>query len=194
MISNSEQRLQRLNEVAKSYDMKINVKKTKTMVVSRTEGKKVDILIEGKRVEQVKQFKYLGSVLTEDASCIDDVKQRIAMDKEAFNKRREMMTGGMDRGVKKRLVKALIWPVALYGCETWTLRKMEIDRLRAFEMWIWRRMEKVSWEDRKTNEEVLTAVGEERRLIETVEKRKKNWIGHVVRGGGLLKLTLEGRM
>ena len=56
------------------------------------------------------------------------------MGKEAFNKRRELMTGGMDREVKKRLVKALVWPVALYGCETWTLRKMEIDRLKAFEM------------------------------------------------------------
>ena len=145
-------------------------------------------------MEQVKQFKYLGSVLTEDASCIDDVKQRIAMGKEAFNKRRELMTGGMDRVVKKRLIKALIWPVALYGCETWTLRKKEIDRLRAFEMWIWRRMEKVKWEDKKTNEEVLAAVSEERSLIEVFEKMKKNWIGHIVRGEGLLKLTLEGRM
>jgi hypothetical protein len=198
MISNSERGLQSLmdmlNEVAKRYDMKINVKKTKTMVVSRTEGKKVDITIEGKRVEQVKQFKYLGSVLTEDASCIDDVKQRVAMGKEAFNKRRELMTGGMDKRVKKRLIKSLIWPVALYGCETWSLRKKEIDRLRAFEMWIWRRMEKVKWEDKKTNEEVLTAVGEERCLVETVVKRKKNWIGHIVRGEGLLKLALEGRM
>ena len=52
--------------------------------------------------------------------------------------------------------------MALYGCETWTLRKMEIDRLKAFEMWIWRRMEKISWEDKKKNEEVLDAIGEER--------------------------------
>ena len=59
-------------------------------------------------------------------------------------------------------------------------------------------MEKVSWEDKKRNEEVLEAVGKGRRLIETIERRKKNWIGHVVRGDGLLthhlKLVLEGRM
>ena len=74
------------------------------------------------------------------------------------------------------------------------MRKEEIRRLNAFEMWVWRRMERVSWEDKKTNEEVLCSVGEERSLIDTIRKRKKNWIGHVVRGEGLLKLVLEGRM
>ena len=198
MISNSEGGLQRLmdrlNEVRKSYKIKINVKKTNTMVVSRTEGKTVNILIEWQKVEQVKKFKYLGAVISEDGRCIDDVKQRVAMGKEAFNKRRELMTGGMGREVKKRLVKALVWPVALCGCETWTLRNMEIDRLRAFEIWIWRRMERISWIDKKKIEEVLTAIGEERSLVEAVVKRKKNWIGHIVRGEGLLKLALEGRM
>ena len=92
------------------------------------------------------------------------------------------------------MVKTLVCPVALYGCETWTMRKEEIRRLNAFEMWVWRRMERVSWEDKKTNEEVLCSVGEERSLIDTIRKRKKNWIEHVVRGEGLLKLVLEGRM
>jgi len=61
--------------------------------------------------------------------------------------------------------------------KTWTLRKQEIDRLNAFEMWIWRRMEKVSWVDKKTNQE-------KRSLLELVMKRKKNWIGYAVRGDG----------
>ena len=98
MISNSEEGLQRLmdrlNEVAKSYKMKINVKKTKTMIVSRTEGKTVDISIQGQKVKQGNKFKYLGAIISDDGICIDDVKQRIVMGKEAFNKRRELMTGG----------------------------------------------------------------------------------------------------
>ena len=61
-------------------------------------------------------------------------------------------------------------------------------------MWIWRRMEKISWKDLKTSDEVLLLVGEERNLVKTIEKRKKNWIGHIVRGNGLLKLVPEGRM
>ena len=73
--------------------------------------------MKGKKWSKLKSFKYLGAVISEDGRCIDDVKQRIAMGNEAFNKRRELMTGGMGREVKKRLVKALVWPVALYGCE-----------------------------------------------------------------------------
>ena len=92
------------------------------------------------------------------------------------------------------MVKTLVWPVAMYGCETWTLRKEENNRLSAFEMWAWRKLEKVSYLDKKTNEEVLSSAGEERSFVDAIVKRKKNWIGHVVRGEGLLKQVLEGRM
>ena len=88
----------------------------------------------------------------------------------------------------------MIWPVATYASETWTLRKQEIDRLNAFEMWIWRRMEKVSWVNTETNQDILDTIGEKRSLLESVMKKKKNWIGHGVRGDGLLKQVLEGRM
>ena len=72
--------------------------------------------------------------------------------------------------------------------------KHETQRLEALEMWIWIRMERVSWKDKKTNEEVLKEVKEERCIIETILKRKKNWIGHILRGNGLLKDVIEGRM
>ena len=198
MVASNESELQRLMDrlyvSAKNFDMKINVKKTKSMVVSRKGEGTVNIMVEGQRVEQVKRFKYLGSLITEDGRCIEDVKQRIGMAKDAFNKRRELLTRSMSKGLKKRMIKTLVWPVALYGSETWAMKKEVRDRLEAFEMWIWRRMEKISWKDLKTNEEVLRLVGEERNLVKTIEKRKKNWIGHIVRGNGLLKLVLEGRM
>ena len=69
------------------------------------------------------------------------------MAKNAFNKRKEMLCRRMSKELKKKLVKTLVWPVALYGCETWTLRDAECKRLDAFEMWMWRRMEKVSYKD-----------------------------------------------
>ena len=69
-----------------------------------------------------------------------------------------------------------------------------MDRLETFEMWVWRRLEKVSWEDKMSNEKVLEAVVGSRRIVETIVRRKKNWIEHVVSGDGLLKLVLEGRM
>src|SRR5215510_850181 len=74
------------------------------------------------------------------------------------------------------------------------MRKAEKTRLEAFEMWIWRRMAKVSWKDKKTNDEVLQMMGESRRLMQTILERKKNWIGHVLRGKGLMLEVMEGRM
>ena len=72
--------------------------------------------------------------------------------------------------------------------------KAEKSRLEAFEMWCWRRMARVSWKDKKTNEEVLQMVEESRRLLQTILERKKNWIGHVLRGEGLMLEVMEGRM
>ena len=74
------------------------------------------------------------------------------------------------------------------------MRKDEIDRLQAFEMWIWRRMEKINWRDKITNEQVLEIVKEKRTLIDVLRSRKKTWIGHVLRGNELLKEIIEGRI
>ena len=123
-----------------------------------------------------------------------DIKKRIGIAKDAFNKRKDLLTRRMSRVVKKKIVKSVIWPVALYGCETWTLRKDEINRLNAVEMWVWRKMERVNWRDHVTNEEVLNLVGEKMCLVEAIRKRKKSWIGHILRGDGLLREVMEGRM
>ena len=79
-----------------------------------------------------------------DAKCHRDNKRRIALGKEAFTKRKELLRGNMNRNLKKRMIKTLVWSVVLYGSETWTMRKEDIRRLEAFEMWTWRRMEKMS--------------------------------------------------
>ena len=97
MVARSEKGLQelmnRLNDTAKNFNMKINVQKTKTMVVThRVGGGVVNITIDGQNIEQVKCFKYLGSNITEDGRSLSDVKSRIAMAKDAFNKRKELLT------------------------------------------------------------------------------------------------------
>src|SRR5919106_4121377 len=127
MVDSTEEGLQRtmdrLNKTAKEYGMKINVKKTKTMVVSKKGGAKINIKVDGKIIEQVVKFKYPGAILSEDGKCSEDVKVRIGMAKDAFNKRKELLSKRFCKSVKKRIVKTLIWSAALYSCETWTLRK-----------------------------------------------------------------------
>ena len=74
------------------------------------------------------------------------------------------------------------------------MRKEDVKRLEAFEMWAWRKMEKISWTERKTNEEVLEKIGEERTLIRTIRVRQRKWIGHTLRGDSLLRTVIEGKM
>ena|SRR6218665_3825023 len=104
--------------------------------------------------------------------------------KKAFTKRNELLKVGLNRDIKKRMVKTLIWSVMLYRAETWTIRKEDVKRIEAFEMWIWRRMERISWTDRRTNKEVLKKV-EKRSLMDIIRTSQKNWFGSIPRGNSL---------
>jgi len=80
--------------------------------------------------------------------------------KAAFNKKRALFTSTMDLELRKKIVKCCIWSIALYGAETWALRAVDQKHLESFEMWSWRRMEKISWTDHVRNEDVLPRVKE----------------------------------
>ena len=108
------------------------------------------------------------------------------MGKSAFNKRSELLRGKLSLQLKKRMVKSLIWSVTLYASETWTLRKEDIKRLEAFEMWILRRIGRINWMEHWKNVDVLLLVDEDRSLIDTIRQRQMNWIGHILRGESLL--------
>ena len=197
LITKTEEELQEmmtsLVETGRRYGMEINVNKSKVMMIA-SNVEPLNIVIGNTRLEQVDYFKYLGSTITNNGECTNDIRTRIALAKAAFNSRRSLLTGKLDLNLKKKLVKCYVWSVALYGAETWTLRKKERNYLEAFEMWCWRRMEKISYMDRITNEEVLRRVQENRSLISNVLKRKANWIGHILRRNGLLHDILEGKM
>src|SRR4029077_20838818 len=198
MVADTERGLQRimdnLNATVERYEMKINIKKTKVMKVSKNVGGDLNITINGNRIEEVSCFKYLGSTMTEDGRCEIEIKTRIALAKEAFNNRKELLTKRFNKVVKKKIVKTLVWITLLYGCETWTLKQEKIRRLKAAEMWMWKRMEKVSYKDEVTNKDVLKRVEEKRRVMKKIHSRKNNRVGHVARGEGMLKEVLEGRM
>jgi len=83
---------------------------------------------------------------------------------------------------------------SLYGAETWTLRSEEQKHLESFEMWCWRRMERISWTDHVRNEEVLLRVKEQRNIPHEIRKRKANWIGHILHRNCLLQRVTEGKM
>jgi len=133
-------------------------------------------------------------MLTNDGRCTCEIKSRIAMAKAAFNKKRALFTSTLDLKLRKKLVKCYIWSIALYGAETWTLRAKDQKHLESFEMWCWRRMEKISWTDNVRNEEVLLTDKEQRHILHEISKRKANWIGHILRRNRLLQEVIEGKI
>jgi len=114
--------------------------------------------------------------------------------KAAFNKKRTLFTSTLDLELRKKLVKCYVWSIALYGAETWTFRAVDQKQLESFEMWCWRRMEKISWTDHVRNEDVLLRVEEQRNILHEIRKRKANWIGHILRRNCLLQRVTEGKI
>jgi len=113
------------------------------------------------------------------------------IEKVAFNKKKASFANRVDLNLRKRLVKCYIWSIALYGAGTWTLRIVDQKYMGSFEMWCWRRMEKIGWTDRVRNE-VLHRVKEQRNILQSIKRKKANWIGHILGTNCLLKHVIEG--
>jgi len=116
------------------------------------------------------------------------------MAEAAFNKKRALCTNTLHLKLRKKLVKCYIWSKALYGAETWTIRAVDQKHLDSFEMWCWRRMEKISWTDHVRNEEILLRVKEQRNILHEINKRKANWTGNILRRNCLLQRVIEGKI
>jgi hypothetical protein len=150
-------------------------------------------MIDQTQLENVESFKYLGSILTNDGRCTCEIKCRIAMAKAAFNKKKALFTSTLDLELRKKLVKCYIWSRGLHGAENWTIRGDQ-KHLESFEMWCWRRMEKISWSEHFRNEEVLLRVKEQRNILHEISKRKANWIGHILHRNCILQRVIEGKI
>ena len=169
----------------------LNVGKTKVM----TTGDNGEMTVDGKDIEILTKCVFLGALITKDELCEKGVRRRIAMGKAAM--------GGLtsiwkDRGVttetKVELVKVLVFPIVLYGAETWTMRKHERRKIDAFELWCWRRVLRVSWMERKTNIWIIENIKPEWTLESMVSKAALNYFGHVVRAGWMEDDVMLGRM
>ncbi|CAG9839938.1 unnamed protein product, partial [Diabrotica balteata] len=98
--------------------------------------------------------------------------------------------------LRQRIVKCYVWSVLLYSAEVWTLEVSIMNKIKALEMWVHRRILKIPWTARKTNEEVLMSVNKDRELLKTVKHRKVSYLGHIVRGSRykILQLILKGKI
>ena len=139
------ERVRRDSEKAGLYNVNVG----KTMVM--TTGDIGEVTVDGKDIEVVTNFVFLGALITEDGLCEKEVRRRIAMGKAAMGGLTSIWKGrGVTLETKVKLVKVLVLPIVLYRAETWTMRKHERREIDAFELWCWRRVLGVLWMERKT--------------------------------------------
>ena len=176
--------------------VQLNVDKTEVMVISKkTQVPRCDVRVNDRTIKQVRRFCYLGSYITEDGRCTEEIKRRTFEAKIAFQKMRNIITNShLSMKTRQRAVKTFMWSVLLYGSEAWRLNKRMEERLEAFEMWCWRRLLKISWTERISNEEVLRRMNVERELIVKIRTSQMRFIGHVMRRGKIEDLSLTGRI
>ena len=155
--------------------------------------------IDGETVETVADFIFGGSKITADGDCRHEIKRRLLLE-------RKVMTN-LDSILKSRditlptkfcLVKAMVFPVVMYRCESWTVKKAECRRIVAFELWCWRRLLRVSWTARRSNQSILKEISPEYSMEGLMLKLKLQYFGHLMRRINSFEKTLmlgkiEGR-
>ncbi|KAG1714816.1 Ribonuclease Oy [Nymphon striatum] len=200
LIAASEKKLQALlDKVVECSDkmgLTINVKKTKSMTISKKkQPPNCKLTIGQKSIEQKDTFNYLGNFLTADGKSKTAIRTRIAMAKNKFQSMKQILTNrNLSNQLKIRLLKCYIWPVLMYGCETWTITPGLKGNIEAAEMWFLRRMFKISYRDRVSNIRVLERAKTTRELLNCIQKRQLTFLGHSIRRGKLECLALEGRL
>ena len=129
-------------------------------------------------VKQVENFVYLGSTITDQGNSEKEIVKRVGLAKRAFGNMDKMSKNlSMSIKVGVRILKCFVWSKLLYVCEAWTIRKDLRRKLDAVEMWFVRRMLRIEWTDKVTNEEVLRRAGLERGLMRSIEKRQLQFLG-----------------
>ena len=116
--------------------------------------------IDGKTVETVSDFIVGGSKVTADGDCSHEIKRRLLLGRKVMTNRDSLFKSrGITLPTKVRLVKAMVFPVVMYGCESWTEKKAECQRTDAFELWCWRRLLRIPWTARRSNQSRRSALG-----------------------------------
>ena len=179
--------LMKVKEESEKVALKLNFQKTKIM----SSGPITSWQIDGETVETVAVFIFWGSKTTADGKCSHEIKRCLLLS-------RKVMTS-LDSVFKSRnvtlptevcLVKAIVFPVVMCGCESWTVKKAECQRIDAFELWCWKRLLRVPWTARRSNQSILKEINPEYSLEGLMFKLKLQYFGHLMRRAESFEKTL----
>ena len=137
--------------------------------------------IDGETMETVTDFIFLGSKITPDGDCSHEIKRHLLLGRKVMtNLDNILKTRDITLPTKVRLVKAVIFPVVMYGCESWTVKKAECRRIDVSELWCWRRLLRVPWTARRSNQSILKEIRPEYLLERLMLKLKLQYSGHMM--------------
>ena len=144
--------LMKVKEESEKVGLKLNIQKTKIMA----SGPMASWEIDGETVETVSDFFLLGSKITADDDCSHEIKRRLLLGRKVMTNLDSILKSrDITLSTKVHLVKAMVFPVVMYGYDSWTVKKAEHRRIDAFELWCWRRLLRVPWTARKSNQSIL---------------------------------------
>ena len=142
-------------------------------------------------METVRDFIFLGSKITADGDCSHEIKRRLLLGRKVMTNLDSILKSrDITLPTKVCLVKAMVFPVVMYGCESWTVKKAECQRIDAFELWCWRRLLRVPWTARRSNQSILKEISPGISLEEMMPKLKLQSFGHLMRSVDSLEKTL----
>ena len=137
--------------------------------------------IDGETVETVSDFIFLDSKITADGDCSHEIKRHLLLGRKVMTTLDTIFKSrDITLPTKVHLVKAMVFPVVMYGCESWTIKKAECQRIDAFELWCWRRLLRVPWTTRRSNQSILKEISPGCSLEGLILKLKLQYFGHLM--------------
>ena len=147
--------------------------------------------MDGETVETVSDFIFWGSKLTADGDCSQEIKRRLLLGRKVMTNLDSIFKSrDITLSTKVHPVKAIVFPVVMYGCESWTVKKAESQRIDAFELWCWRRLLRVPWTARRSNQSILKEISHGISLEGMMLKLKLQHFGHLIQRVDSLAKTL----
>ena len=177
----------KVKEETEKIGLKLNIQKTKIMASGPITSWEID----GETVETVADFIFWGYKITADGDCSHEIKRRLLLGRKVMTNLDSIFKSrDITLPTKVRLVKAIVFPVVMYGCESWTVKKAECQRTDAFELWCWRRLLRVPWTARRSNQSILKEISPGISLEGLMLQLKLQYFGHLMQKVDSLERTL----
>ena len=169
--------LMKVKEDSEKVGLKLNIQKMKIMAPGPIASWEID----GQTVETVSDFIFGGSKITADGDCSHEIKGRLLLVRKVMTNLDSILkSSNITLSTKARLIKAMVFPVVMYECESWTVKKAEHRRIDAFELWCWRRLLRILWTARRSNQSILKEISPGCSLEGLMLKLKLQYFGHLM--------------